>query len=538
MVKIIIIGGGIAGLAAATILADMNKFDIELYEKNPQIGGQAASEFSGTCFIEYSWRIFGQSYHNIMYIIQKLGIKDNFTTLKQPCFITKDSSSSGNLNSYNLLYQSAKTGDFNTLNKILNLGFICRDRALNDYQDVNAYHYFNKNPIIQSILGPILGMDANKVSLSGFYKNIYSVSDKRRFNFSPTDTLITRGPTQNSLFDPWLKYLQNKGVKVYTNHQLQSVNTRNNIINNIIINNKFIKGDEYIFSCSLDPLIRICSMNNDLKYCPSIYNLQHLSHDLQLYFTINLYFSEPLITSNTCSEMVIVDMPWKPIIQKKRNWQQKYLKRCKKPIQDIWNVGFLDYNKGIKIKKILRDCTLKEAIDEGIYQIKESQYIKKLLKNKSFDDIFIGYEYWPEFVNKNNKLISTNPKFSINTKTMKYMPTNQPHDIPKNMYLAGYYVKSTMGGVSMEASCETGLDVGQKILNKYNIKNDKIIPINHEIQYVNFLTIPFVYLDKVLYKAGIQPITSYIPSSVLIFLYILFLLAIFFFILYVKLFKK
>ena len=67
--KIIIVGGGIAGLSAATILSDIPGLEIIIYEKEPQLGGQAASIQTETCNIEYSWRIYGRNYHNLMYIL-------------------------------------------------------------------------------------------------------------------------------------------------------------------------------------------------------------------------------------------------------------------------------------------------------------------------------------------------------------------------------------------------------------------------------------------------------------------------------------
>ena len=82
MVKVIIIGGGIAGLAAATILTLYSPFQVHLYEREHSLGGQARSGLGEKCFIEYSWRIFGGSYANINYIISLLGIENKIEYLK------------------------------------------------------------------------------------------------------------------------------------------------------------------------------------------------------------------------------------------------------------------------------------------------------------------------------------------------------------------------------------------------------------------------------------------------------------------------
>ncbi len=57
--KIIIIGGGIAGLAAAHFLCKYPDFEISIYESEVEVGGQARSRLGKYCYIEYCWRIFG-----------------------------------------------------------------------------------------------------------------------------------------------------------------------------------------------------------------------------------------------------------------------------------------------------------------------------------------------------------------------------------------------------------------------------------------------------------------------------------------------
>jgi uncharacterized protein with NAD-binding domain and iron-sulfur cluster len=530
--RIVIVGGGIAGLSAAHFLCDYPDFEIILYESQDDVGGQARSMFGKYCYIEYSWRIFGQVYHNINKIINEIGADNNFTALKNPCIVNSlQNAYYGKLSYTNLFKILLKDIDYTLLNKILNIATICKDRAINAYDDINAYEYFNKNPIIQSIMGPFLGMDANKLSLSGYYKNIISTSDSSKFYFTPTDTRISKHPTQESLFVPWVKYLKSKGVKIYTNSKLFDINIINNSINSITIkhNNilQNIRADEYIFTCSLKSINTILQKNAYFHNKNITYSLKQLEKGLQLYYTINLYFSIQLEnkTNLKCDEFVLTDTPWKLIVQRKHLWNSDYLNKCKKTdkqIKDVFNVGFLDYNTGVIYNKILSECSKEEAIHEGIEQFKRSNFVKDIFNqyNTTFEDVFVGYEDWFEFRNdKNNNLISDNPKFSTNVGLLTYMPkTAQPNDLPKNMFLGGYYVSSTMGGVSMEASCETGLCAGLSVIKKYN---KKIIsyPIYHKNEYITPYTKGLCYLDKYLFKYNIQNISEFIPSSILICIY-------------------
>lgn len=190
----------------------------------------------------------------------------------------------------------------------------------------------------------------------------------------------------------------------------------------------------------------------------------------------------------------------------------------------MFNVGFLGYNKGVLFGKILSQCSKQEAITEGIYQFKNDPYIENLLTKHgvTFEEVYMGYEDWFEFQdNKDGKLISKNPKFSTNMGMMKYMPkTPQPGELPNNMYLAGYYVSSTMGGASMEASCETGLNAGLAVVESNNISIQEM-PYHHNVQYTSVLTIGLAYLDYILYKLGMNSLNNIIPSSILVILYLL-----------------
>jgi len=244
-----------------------------------------------------------------------------------------------------------------------------------------------------------------------------------------------------------------------------------------------------------------------------------------------MYFSKK-ITNVECKQEIIVDMPWKPIIQRKLSWDKNVMDRCNfngVKIEEVWNVGFLDYNKGRYNNKILSDCSLQEAIEEGVKQVKECPYIKGIIEsmNETFDTIYIGCEHWHQFKNNSKgKLISTNPKFSINVGTMNNMPNAYNDDMPDNMYLAGYYVNSTVGGVSMEASCETGLIAGKCIIDKHELKYNDMLPIKHDRETITDFTLPLILLDKLLFKCNLPPITKYIDAFYLFILYCLLIIVI------------
>jgi len=199
--NITIIGGGIAGLSAATILCEIPNLKVTLYEKEKNIGGQAMSTYTENCNVEYSWRIFGNMYYNLLNIFfTKLKIKDEFVPLDSNCFIDNNKIESAYLGVTNQLYAMLSYMKFSNYYKVFEMFILSNERIFKEY-DINAYEHFDKNPIIQTILGPFLGMDANKVSLAGAMKNIYSTTDTKTYDFNPTSTsLLTKNPTSTSIF--------------------------------------------------------------------------------------------------------------------------------------------------------------------------------------------------------------------------------------------------------------------------------------------------------------------------------------------------
>ena len=189
---------------------------------------------------------------------------------------------------------------------------------------------------------------------------------------------------------------------------------------------------------------------------------------LQYYLSVNLYFSEPLGPNKN---YVLINQPWQPIIETKRTkaWQKYIQGDCDSRIREVWNVGVLDYIPGIKHRKMQQNMTLSEAIDETIYQVKRDKYIQNLrtLDNKTFDDVFIGYEVNDTWTNRNGKIYTANPKFSLNPNCVKNLIPIDPKQY-SNLWFAAYYcVPAFKNGVSMEASSGIGFTCGRLILKKY-----------------------------------------------------------------------
>ena len=145
MVKVIIIGGGFAGLSSATILSNNPNIEITIYEKENELGGQASSVYNKNCNIEHSWRIFGTTYHNLWYIFNNiLHISNNFKLLNNICLVNSNSVSKGTLGIKYILPQILNSTKYSNYYKYFDFLFLCKDRVISDYDNINAYEYFDK----------------------------------------------------------------------------------------------------------------------------------------------------------------------------------------------------------------------------------------------------------------------------------------------------------------------------------------------------------------------------------------------------------
>jgi len=509
--KILIVGGGIGGLSCATALAETGKFDISIYESDI-LGGQASSQKSKLCNTEISWRVFGDFYTNISSIIIDINAKKNFYVVKEndTCSFNQKN---GEVNLINIFYYLNWEQTF----KVLNLFFLCKDRLVTNYHNITAFSYFGKNKFLDMILGPYSGQEPTKVTLSALTKFTYSYYDKPHINdnFSNRNKL-TKYSTSDSLFNPWKKYLQNKGVKIYENNKLTNITYSNGRINNLTINNKTYNANEIVFACSLKPLLEIFNKNNYLKNTIINKKMNILGSGQQFYISVNFYWKKDIIKDKKCH---IYTFPngWMPVIIERFIYSDYLENNCNKNIKEVWNIGIADYVLGNYVKKFTSQCTFEEIVYEIKMNIMNSEHFKNYFdfENNTWDDYFYDYEFDDRYYKK----LPSTEKFSINKGIEENLLSNNEPELGDNVYFSAYYVKNTVGGASMESSCEIGLTTADLICKKYKVENPRK-PIYKTQWYFYAFMIPFVLLDRILYKLNLNPITDYINSVFLLVMYL------------------
>jgi len=520
--KVVIVGGGFAGLAAAhNLVAADQKMEVHVYESDDKVGGQAGTMKGEYCYIEYSWRVFFSSYSNLWAIMKDVGIMSHFERIGNVCTYEKNTNERTNIDSSSVsLMFKLMTQSPSVFLKICDLACQCKGRLLSEYDEIEAVAFFDNNTFLRTLIGPYLGLEVTKTSLSGLLKFMFSMAGTTGWH--------TTMPSYEAVFKPWVAYLTKKGVHFHVSTPVEEINYGTEKINYLVANQEQVIADEYIIACSLKPLNQLLRPS-----CLTFKNIRALEKSLQLYFSVTVTFNDKL-KKDECDMFILNKTPWLLFVDKKTQWNKtNVLKHCDPKVLQVWNIAAIDNAKGLMYPKILSDCTKEEATEEVMFQLENSPYMKQLLGSTKLTDAVVNVELWPGFYNDEDtgNLRSANPKFSPNVHTNTLMPTTQPADIPKNMFLAGYYVKSTMGGASMESSTETGLNAAQALLKKHNIESSKPpIPHSKKLFAYTSLLLPVILVDYILYLLRIPPLTRVLPGVLLILLNFLFLIFIIYYV--------
>jgi isorenieratene synthase len=91
--KVAVIGGGLAGIAAASTLGERG-FEVILYERNPYLGGkigawkQAVGDTEQT--IEHGFHAFFRQYYNLNHFLDQLGLRESFRPIEDYLIIDRE----------------------------------------------------------------------------------------------------------------------------------------------------------------------------------------------------------------------------------------------------------------------------------------------------------------------------------------------------------------------------------------------------------------------------------------------------------------
>lgn len=552
MAKVVIIGGGVAGLSAAHELINRG-FQVEVYEASSCAGGKARSvgvpgsgkdgrkDLPG----EHGFRFFPRFYKHIIATMKEIPVKGNLknvygnlvetTQIKlarfdkeaviMPARFPKSLSEfqtylKNSLNSDLGLTQQDKS-DFAL--KVWQLLTSCYDRRRNEYERIGwwefldsdkhsvAYQTIFSRGLTRTLVAARAETASTKTGGNIFLQLMFDVGLP-----GVSSDRILNAPTNDAWIDPWLKYLKEKGVQFHFNTPTQYIHCDDQKIAGVIVSNKgiesTIKGDYYLCAVPVEVMANL--LNKDLITAdPTLENIIELSSSVSWMNGTQFYLTEDVETCN--GHTIYIDTPWAlTSISQKQFWSEVDLSAYGDgKVKGILSIDISDWDSlGIIYKKSAKNCTKEEIIKEIWEQLKKSLNVngKIILKDEMLHNWYLDADIEFDIPKKNKEPLLVN---TINSWDLRpYAYTRIP-----NLFLASDYVKTYTDLATMEGANEAARRAVNCIIDTSNssAKKCKLWNLNEP-----FIFSLFRKADEKRYKKGL-PWKKDIPIIISILIYVI-----------------
>jgi 15-cis-phytoene desaturase len=402
MPKVIVLGGGIAGLTAAHELA-VRGFTVEVYEKNRICGGKARSFLSPEGMPgEHGFRFFPGFYKHIPdtmsripYGNQRNGVFDNLVSAERAVILQEDTRHfvfparfpqtfrdltedlTGLFIFGGLNIRSWELMSF--VRKLLIIMTSCRERRIAEYDNIpwleflnvgNKSEQFNKL-IAKGITRLLVAMRAEEASTRTVGTILIQILGDI---LTPGDTAdrVLNGPTNDVWIDPWVKYLERRNVKFVNKANVTQLHCKGHRISSVTIKRNDvdhdIKGNYYVLAVPVEVVQRQLLTQEIKTAAPSLSNIGEL--DTEWMNGIQFYLSRDVSTVR--GHTIYADSRWAlTSLSQREFWREDFMK-FDPNVRGIVSVDISDWvTKGNKkVFKAARDCTLHEIKEEVWAQLK------------------------------------------------------------------------------------------------------------------------------------------------------------------------
>jgi len=358
MVKIAILGGGIAGMSAAHELVERG-FEVEVYELKTIPGGKArsinvpdsATPGKNPLPGEHGFRFFPSFYKHVTDTMKRIPYQNNpqgvFNNLVDTTRLALAQYAEGKdliilpdrfpqsladlVLILKVLLQGAESGlepgelEF-FAERVWQLFTSCKERRFGEYEKISWWDYLdaeNKSPTYQALLarGLTTSLVASRAELAStktmgdiFIQLLLGMIDPSN---SSADRVLN-GPTNDVWINPWLDYLRSKGVKYYVSHRLRSIqatpdkNGTTRITGAIVTDmtaktDRTITADYYIAALPVEIIAGLIS-DDLVKGDPTLANLRRLGTSTAWMNGIQFYLTKDVPVTH--GHVLYVDSPW------------------------------------------------------------------------------------------------------------------------------------------------------------------------------------------------------------------------------------
>ncbi|MFA6472855.1 MAG: FAD-dependent oxidoreductase [Candidatus Latescibacterota bacterium] len=502
MKSVVIFGAGISGLSAAHELVQLG-YAVSVYEALDQPGGffRSSRIRQNNMPVEYSWHGMGPWYHNAFDLMREIPFSEKGNiydlALSRPLDfgIFPDTGKAQfydkGLKSIPKMFNMSKW-EFIKWSYLMLKTWTSNNRSKIEYDKLNAAQAWK--PLLKdkayktwrSCFGPWIGSDWSKVSLhtaGEFFRKQLITKPIHRHEADQDGSawaqgagigwLLFKGPSSEYWFDPWVKYLEEKGVKFHWGKALTKLEFDGTSIVSASCGGERIQGDIYILA--INPFVTAdiltetpaLERQEQLKlFKPLIQGGPHIQ------VSFRLAFSEKIKFPRKRTAAVISDSEFNlTLFAEEQAWDRDV--DLGQDIKSLWTgTSCISSVPGRIYGKPVDKCTKEEFIEEVKAQIFSCGSLDELIKKanngrglKEFP--IIKTEVWHEWVFSREGIKPLQPKWVNATNTQAYLPTQRTP--VSNLFLAGAHTRIQAQVWSIEGAVESGRRAAKAIDNHVEV---------------------------------------------------------------------
>lgn len=544
MPKIIIIGGGVAGMSAAHELID-RKFEVEIYETSPiNMGGKARSEdVTGVAVNplpgEHGFRFFPGFYKHLTHTLRRIpfGSKNCFMNLvsaDQP-WLARDNNDPIKLKANFSIFplklkikfeklspspHSAGSTDTSAdltpaeiqffVSKMIQLFLSSNVRFKEEYEQIGWWYYLEADRfskayqklLVEGLTKCLVAAKAKRMStrVGGtiILQLLYNIIEPA----VPADQILN-GPTNDQWINPWYNYLESRGVSFFRNHSAKEILIKDDKVHSIRVYNQkekkdiFPAGDYYLIAVPLEQMTKLLN-DKMIRIDPRLKHLYSLLNNLSWMNGVQYFLKEDV--SITSGHITHIDSPWAITSISQIQFWNTYdiIKQSGGLVKGILSIDISDWDAEYKGKSA-RNCSNDEIASLAYEQIQKSLIINgKYVLPEEMKMIVVDYHIGTSMVwdgerrtNKEPLLVNTVNSWDLMPKSSTFIP---------NLMLAGDYVRTNTGLATMEAANESARIAVNTIIDisKFGKPFAKVWKLKHWDVFM-----PYKWYDRKRFEKGL-----------------------------------
>ncbi len=411
--KVVILGGGVAGMSAAHELVERG-YAVTVLEARDVAGGKARSipaTFDGLPG-EHGFRFFPSFYQHLTHTMKSIpfgrnanGVRDNLvnTSRAAAARFGKDLVMMGTRfpqspqdfldladdffgNPFGL--SDAEASFFGR--RLMQIASSCDERRRRQYEEIPWWDFIeaerfsaNYRTVLGSATRSLVAADPRKASA----RTIGDITLQAFMGVTTPGLVYDRvlnGPTSAAWIEPWLKQLRARGVEYRMSCPVRAIECDASGVSGVLVSRgkgqEVVRGDWYLAAV---PVERMALLLNSamLSLDPALANIRALSAHVDWMNGIQFYLKQKVPIVN--GHVMYIDSPWAlTSISQAQFWPDvKFSDFGDRQIRDCLSVDISNWEApGVLYDKPARTCTFEEIAEEVWHQIRVSLNVGGVLR--------------------------------------------------------------------------------------------------------------------------------------------------------------